>query len=312
MLYGFTKNKNYTEAISYGNKALEILKEYPFPSLQISVDSGMYVAYEAKGDYVNAIKYLKTFYHEKYSMLSEKQREHLNEMQVMFEVKEKDLTIAEQKLALDKKQKRLQLLLFLSALLVLIVAGIIIYNIRNHQFRKKLYKKEKYLDYRVNEVRQWVKGDIIKRSITPLNPEIYAAEENPDNINIDILSPQNILYAELREMIENKKLYLNPELNLQKVIKLLGTNKKYLYEAISSNSDDNFRNFINRYRVDYAKRMIEENVRKKEETNISDLFSFCGFNNATSFFRTFKTITGLTPKEYAAEAKIDYKSEMIT
>jgi len=95
------------------------------------------------------------------------------------------------------------------------------------------------------------------------------------------------------------------------VIKLLGTNKKYLYDAISSNTDNNFRNFINRYRINHAKKIIEENIRLKSNTNLSELYHISGFNNTTSFFRTFKAITGLTPKEYAIEVELDVRDEKL-
>lgn len=308
LMYGLIKSKKYREALLYGNKAVEILKSYPFPSLQLAVDSGMYVAYEAIGDYAGALNYLKLYYEEKYSLLNEKQKEQLNEMQVKFEVKEKDLTIAKQELDLTRKQRNFQLLLFMAVILILIIIAIVIYNIRTNRFRKKLYKKEKYLDNQIIETKQWMTRVGLKKSQTLANFGILPVEGETSPVEQNILSPQSILYAELREMIENQKLYLNPELNLQMLIKLLGTNKKYLYEAISSNTDNNFRNFINRYRIDYAKRVIEESVRKKTTSNLSELYEICGFNNPTSFFRTFKIITGLTPKEYTAEAEIDYKS----
>lgn len=312
LLRGLTKQGEYKEAILYGNKAVEYLNTHPFKSLQLSVDSGMYVAYEAIGDYENALNFLKSFYSEKYMLLNEIQQEQLNEIQVKLYVKEKDLTIAEQKIELSQKQKKVQILMFLTVILILMLIGIFINKIKSSQFRKNLYKKEKYLENQVNETKQWLAGTTLRNSISQTIIGELSADAESIPVKQDILSPQSLLYAELREMVENQKLYLNPELNLQMVIKLLGTNKKYLYEAISSNTDNNFRNFVNRYRVDYAKRMIEENITQKGEMNITELFSFCGFSNPTTFFRTFKTITGLTPKEYAAEVKAEFKSEMIT
>lgn len=307
-LYGLIKSKDYNEAILYGEKAVKLLNNYPFQSLQIEVDSGMYLANKAIGNYSSAIWYLESFYKRKYSLLNENQKKQLSDMQVKFAVKEKDLMITGQKLELSRKQKNIQLLVFVLSLLAVIIVVSFIYIIRNHRFRKELYKKEKYLDKQLAETKQWMEGVFLKDSFIPtvFKQLPYQGESNP--IGQDILSPQNILYSELREIIEKQKLYLNPELNLQMVIKLLGTNKKYLYEAISSNTDNNFRNFINRYRVDQAKRLIEENIRDKTNSNLSELFSLCGFNNSTSFFRTFKTITGLTPKEYATEVENDYRS----
>lgn len=308
-LYGLIKSNDFREAVSYGEKAVKLLDLYPFQSLQIEVDSGLYVANKALGDYYNAMKYFESFYKRKYSLLNENQKRELSEVQVKFAVKEKDLMIAQQKLELSHKQKNIQSLVFILTLFIFIILASAAYVIRNHRFRKELYKKEKYLDKQLSDTKQWMEGVFLKDNFIPTVFKQLPFEGESSLVNQDILSPQSILYSELREIIEKQKLYLNPELNLQMVIKLLGTNKKYLYEAISSNTDNNFRNFINRYRIDHAKRLIEESIRDKTNSNLSELFNICGFNNTTSFFRTFKSITGLTPKEYSAEVENDVREE---
>lgn len=309
LLYGLTKNKDYQEAIQYGNKALEILKAHPYLAHQIEVDSGMYAVNKAIGNFGGALTHLEAYYKEKSTLLNEEQKKQLDEIQTRFDVKEKNLTITQQKLELARRQRSILWLIFALTIFIIAIIVSVVYVVRNHRFRKELYKKEKYLDKQLADTKQWMEGVFMKDSFIPTVFKQYPFEEGAGPMNRDILSPQNILYSELREIIEKQKLYLNPELNLQMVIKLLGTNKKYLYEAISSNTDNNFRNFINRYRIDQAKKLIEENIRDKTNSNMSELFNFCGFNNATSFFRTFKSMTGLTPKEYATEVENDVREE---
>ena len=198
-----------------------------------------------------------------------------------------------------------------SIFLLLIIIAILIQKIINRRNRKNLYKKEKDLDKQLNETRQWMEGIVLRESSISNVFNRLPYEGESQAINKEALSPQSLLYAELREVIENQKLYLNPDLNLQEVIKLLGTNKKYLYQAISTSSDDNFASFINRYRVNHAKQLIQEGVRQQKVINTTELFSVSGFNNPTSFFRTFKTMTGLTPKEYATEVQNDVREEKL-
>ncbi|MFZ4771816.1 MAG: helix-turn-helix domain-containing protein [Ferruginibacter sp.] len=87
------------------------------------------------------------------------------------------------------------------------------------------------------------------------------------------------------------------------MIKILGTNKKYLCQAISENSDENFRSFIFHYRVDEAKRIMKNGIRSNEQINLSEVYTSAGFNSTASFCRAIKLLTGLTPKEYAMETR---------
>jgi AraC-like DNA-binding protein len=124
---------------------------------------------------------------------------------------------------------------------------------------------------------------------------------------VEAPSPRYPLYLQLRELLEARKLYLDPELNLQTLITLLGTNKKYLYQAIAGYGEENFRSLINRYRVDESKKLIEQSIGIDSTQDMTTVYQAAGFNSAASFYRIFKILTGLTPAEYAIEAKKELK-----
>ena len=124
-------------------------------------------------------------------------------------------------------------------------------------------------------------------------PDMMQADEHTTTV------PQVSLYCQLHKLIESKKLYLDTELDVETVVKTLRTNKKYLYYAITENSDDNFRNIVNRYRIEEAKKNIELKIQNNESVNISELYLSSGFSSSVTFYRSFKLITGFTPKEYA-------------
>ena len=70
---------------------------------------------------------------------------------------------------------------------------------------------------------------------------------------------------------------------------------KYCSALFKRLSDDTFRNFLNKYRVDKAKEFLEEDPSLK----ISDLSTMVGFNSSSNFIRVFGKYTGLTPKAFA-------------
>ena len=57
-----------------------------------------------------------------------------------------------------------------------------------------------------------------------------------------------------------------------------------------------FLQYLNHYRIGFAKRLLIEN-----KTKIQDIAFDCGFGNLSHFNHQFKKITGLTPREYKKE-----------
>ncbi len=308
LLIDAIKYKNYTEAIIYGEKTLKILKTNPYPILQITVDSMMYIACKSKNRNSEALNYLESYINLKTKILNEKEKQQINELIVQYEVEKKDLIIENQKLKIIRNQRNQLIFILLSIILLLIIFWQILHYYKNRAFRKKIFLKEKNIELQMKEIRQWMEGKHI-RSVeqTKNTSETFDKETNQISLKQEI-TPKDKLYDELRELIEKYKLYLDPEINLQAIIQKLGTNKKYLYEAISQNTNNNFRTIINRYRVDEAKRIIELKIKNKEPLIISELYSLVGFNSAVSFYRAFRQVIGLTPKEYSFEVKREYQN----
>lgn len=104
------------------------------------------------------------------------------------------------------------------------------------------------------------------------------------------------LYLQLKILMETEKLYLDPNLTLKQVADRLSTNTKYLSQVVNHHIGTNFQNFLNGFRVAEAKEKILQ-----EEFNNLTLFGIalqCGFKNKSTFYKVFKEITGITPREY--------------
>ncbi len=293
---------NYSESLAYGKKALELLEEQPYPVLKIKLDSMMSMAYQGMGNYKEAFYFQNSFIREKEKVINERQQNQLNELVVNLQVKEKDLKIADQQLEIAHKQRNNQLIILIGIIIMLITFGQFLYIFKTQKFRKELFRKEKELETKTRDIKEWMEWKYTKDlPNTAENVENQHHKTSDDSTTE--LSDQSMLFAELREVFENQKLYLDPELNIKTVTKVLGTNQKYLYTAINQNYDSNFRSFLNRYRVDEAKKLIEQKIGSEQDLNLSDIYALAGFNSSVSFYRAFKSVTGLKPKEYAAEVK---------
>lgn len=65
---------------------------------------------------------------------------------------------------------------------------------------------------------------------------------------------------------------------------------------INENQNQNFREFINYYRIEYAKNLLRNPEKKNEK--ISSIAFDSGFGSVTSFNIVFKKHTSTTPQLY--------------
>ena len=97
--------------------------------------------------------------------------------------------------------------------------------------------------------------------------------------------------------MEDQKQFLNSDLKLQDVADLLGTNRTYLTNNIKAATGQTFTQYVNTYRVEYAKELLSSHPDEK----ISAIWAESGFATESSFFRTFKAVTGTTPSEWKGQ-----------
>ena len=101
---------------------------------------------------------------------------------------------------------------------------------------------------------------------------------------------------ELQEHMKTKKPYLEPELTLEQLAVRLSLRPKILSQVINESLGQNFFDFVNRYRIEDAKKLLA-NPPDKKMTVLEVLYEV-GFNSKSSFNTLFKKNTGLTPSEY--------------
>ena len=123
------------------------------------------------------------------------------------------------------------------------------------------------------------------------------SKEQPLDTVQDHASPDSasaMLMQRINQVMEEQKLYRNSELKLQDLAAVLGTNRRFVSDCINSQMGCTFSQYVNIYRINYAKHVLRQRPDKK----IADVYIESGFANEMSFYRTFKSVTGMTPKEW--------------
>ncbi|UTF59073.1 helix-turn-helix domain-containing protein [Gilvimarinus sp. DA14] len=96
--------------------------------------------------------------------------------------------------------------------------------------------------------------------------------------------------------INEQKLYLKPNINVEQFSEMVGLPYRDVSFAINRAFDRNFFEFINTYRVEEAKRYLGD--KNCLHMSVMEILLESGFNSKSSFQRFFKRLTGESPTEY--------------
>ena len=108
------------------------------------------------------------------------------------------------------------------------------------------------------------------------------------------------LYDRIQILFQEEKPFLNGNLTINDVVRMVFSNKVYISRAISLYSGRNFCQYVNYHRVIYSM----EYFRLHPETRVADLWPICGFNTVVSFNMAFRLFMGENPSDWCRKEKI--------
>jgi AraC-like DNA-binding protein len=103
-----------------------------------------------------------------------------------------------------------------------------------------------------------------------------------------------LIYTRLMEIMKEEQLYKDMEINLKTVADLLAITPHQLSQFLNEHLNLDFRNFINRFRVEEAQRLL----RTDPGMSILTICFEVGFNSKSTFNTAFKKLSGITPREF--------------
>ncbi len=106
----------------------------------------------------------------------------------------------------------------------------------------------------------------------------------------------NIHFQKLEALMQTEHAYLDSNLNRENIADRIGISPGYLSKIINHTTKDNFSEYVNSYRVDAVKNMIQNPEFGKYSLLAIGYES--GFTSKTGFYNAFKQRTGMTPNAY--------------
>lgn len=156
--------------------------------------------------------------------------------------------------------------------------------------------------YKRNEVETAQELLVDKIEIEP-SVELEAAEINNETAVINkykksALTPElsDRILKRLNAVMDTDKPYLNNNLTLPELAKLVSTSPNYLSQVINEQLQMNFFDFVNCYRIETAKALMINPL--PYTTTILEVAMEAAFNSKSAFYSAFKKQMGITPSQF--------------
>ena len=136
--------------------------------------------------------------------------------------------------------------------------------------------------------------------------ELYESQDDIKEVLLQSDNPQrkyqrsaldeqqsSLIATKIEKAMREDELYLDASLSMQKLAKHIFTSPNYISQTLNESLGMNFFDYVNKYRVDAAKRMLHQS-----NNTVLDIAMSVGFNAKSSFYTAFKKETGQTPSQY--------------
>jgi len=142
-------------------------------------------------------------------------------------------------------------------------------------------------------------GYFVDNRLNPINTaRRRARKENKDSaVNINEQQARDVL-QKLHDAMETRQLYLSPKCTKHYLSEHTGIAAHRISGIINTYTDGTFTDFVNKYRVEHACRILQDNKNKR--VKLEAVRIDCGFGSKVNFYAAFRKFKGKTPAEYVA------------
>lgn len=275
VVYNYTKAqylaaiKDYDSALKLLDDAMEIARTHLFSQYALSLLLKANIL-EKQNKIQPALDIYKEFHHIQDSLKNSELQKQITDLKSVYQVKELEQQA-------EDRETRMRIaysyITFISLVCILLV--IIVFISRKNSNQQKEKNRVLYI--------QLKEQDKYKNAL-----KIITSENLPD------AAESNELFDRINNYVVSNKYYLEPNISRENLALIMGTNYKYLTDAVREATGKTFGDYITDLRLEYARDQLMSNPNER----IQVIYNTSGFNNKTTFNRLFTRKFGLTPTDF--------------
>ena len=165
-------------------------------------------------------------------------------------------------------------------------------------WRYRKYTKEVISEHHLTEAALLEEMEELQQT----KEEIIAEDQKYQKVKVDEDECAAIV-KRMKEYLDRERVYTNAELKMKDLADVLHLSAPKLSQVFNLYLGQNYYDFINGYRLDEFKRLVETGETRRY--TITALSEQCGFKKS-NFFSTFRKVEGMTPVEYLKKKGVTF------
>lgn len=281
------------QAIDLLFQALSLTKTENCEIYRNKVINTLSVCYENMGKYVEALSWQRKLQQETDSIFNTDKEKVLSELRIKYDTEHQANEIRKNKLVLLQKEKKEQALIGILIIVLLVIFALWYRYKRQNQLYTNIVRqyqesirKEQQLKDVISSLRKQ-QGETAS-ALPPSASEKYAASSLTSEKKMS-------LFQRLERLMQEEEVYKENLLTKERVADLLGTNRTYLSQVINEQTQQNFTQYINNYRINEAIRLLSD---PKNDIPLKAVAAEVGFSSMSTFYKIFQNTVGIPPKQY--------------
>lgn len=276
MSYGnYMKDKgNYAAAIDMLKKGIEKAAEVGDRMYDFMLYRSLSEAYERSGKYPEALEYFKRYKKEADDVFNIERERAVSLLNLKYER-------ARHEAVLHKRTSAIVIIsIVLLAMSVIVIILVAMYRSKNRMYLKI--------------VRQYKELLSMKEDMDRINGSSGTVAEESSDVNLQN-GRLDDLFLSLENMMTVRQAFRNPGITRDNIAEALGTNRTYLSKTVNEHRKQNFTQYVNSYRIQYAVKRLSD---PGTDVSLKEIALDSGFSSFTTFARAFKSEVGMPPSVY--------------